>query len=162
MPVTDLKRRATDTEEDDLMKLVRLESDVDHMKGALDNIAGRLEDHIEYNSKGFDELRSHMQKLAISSEVQSNTSKQQAETMSQLSNTIKEMAKNDTKISSLEEFRNRTDTHFVICDADRKALTTKVTLIEEKISRIYWICGVIIGLIEIISHLSEIAGHIVK
>lgn len=143
----DFNRRSSDTE-DPMLKLVRLESDLDHWSKSLDSIGDRLDVYITNNSKIWDELKSHMQNLATASEIQALTSRQQAETMAQLSTTLMEMSKNDSKIQSLEEFRVRTNSHLEFCDKDRKAVHDELTKTTELTMRLYWLAPIVLLLIQ--------------
>jgi methyl-accepting chemotaxis protein len=131
-------RRLTDAA-DGHERLVRLESDVDHVKGSLDNISEKLQDHVEQNTKGFNELREHMTRLAMSAELQAATSRQQADSMSKLTNTVSDIAKSDFKIQALEDFRHRTEAHLKACDAKHDSTKEKLNKTTEKVDRLYWL-----------------------
>ena len=129
-------RRFTDMQ---VERLSKVESEVTHIKGSVDSVVDKLNGHIEQNSRGFEELRGSMQRLAVASEVQTTISKQQADSMTKLADTVKDIAKNDFKISSLEEFKVNTLSHLRSCDAKHDATKEKLNKTTEKIDRLYWL-----------------------
>jgi hypothetical protein len=143
MATAPLLRRSSD-EQDGHDRLVRLETEVDHVSGALGNIAERLETHIDQNSKGFEELRLSMTKLAMAAETQANTGHTQAESMKELSSAVVTLTKNENRVTMLEDFKGRTEIHLKICDADRANLRERLGTTSERIDRIYWIAPILL------------------
>lgn len=157
MTLPEQNRRYTDEHGE---RIVKLEVDVNHVRGSLDNISEKLQDHVEQNAKGFAELRDSMTRLAISAEVQSATSRQQADSMSKLANTVSDIAKNDFKISTLEDFRLRTEAHLNHCNAEHKATTEKLNKTTEKIDRLYWLAPLVLLAIQGIWEVYQHFGHL--
>ena len=81
-------------------RIVRLESDMNHVKGSLDTIA---------------------------------------DSMDKLANAVSDIAKNDFKISILEDFRTRTEAHLKFCDAQHLDTKDKLNNTTEKVNRLYWL-----------------------
>ena len=152
-------RRFTDVQ---VERLSKVESEVTHIKTSIDSVSDKLQGHIDQNNKGFEELRASMHRLATTAEVQSTISMQQADSMKQLATTVSDIAKNDFKISTLEDFRIRTDGHLKACDLKHETTKDELRKTTERINRIYWLGGLLIAAIEVLSHLQEIAGHYLK
>lgn len=120
-------------------RIVKLETQVQNVHGSLDNISDKLNQHVTDNARGFAELRDSMTRLAVSSEVQANTARQQADSMNKLATTVSDIAKNDFKISTLEDFRVNTMAHLRSCDAKHEATRERLAKTEEKTNRLYWL-----------------------
>lgn len=90
-------------------RIVRLESDMSHVKGSLDTIA---------------------------------------DSMDKLASAVSDIAKNDFKISILEDFRTRTETHLKFCDAQHSDTKDKLNSTTEKVNRLYWLFPGILLLIQ--------------
>ena len=120
-------------------RLIKLEVDFDHVKGKVDDINQKLDEHIDNNAKGFEELRGHMSSLANSSMLAVDTFDRQSRTMDGIANTLKEFQKNEFKVSSLEEWKSRVDIHLGQCDSEHESTKEKLTKTDEMVRRIYWI-----------------------
>lgn len=142
-------------------RLIKLEVDFVHVKGKVDNINDKLDEHIEQNAKGFEELRGHMASLANSSMMAVDTFDRQARTMDTISETLREFQKNEFKVSSLEEWKTRVDTHLGQCDAEHKSTSEKLTTTTERINRLYWIIPIAMGAIGFAIELID-TFHLIK
>lgn len=143
--MAEFNRRHTD---DNGERLVRVETDLEHVRGSLDGFAERFQVHISDTSRGFEELRGHMQTLAISSEVQANNSKVQSDAMTNLADAVTALSKSESRVTSLEEFRARTDRHLSVCDHDRSGQREKLNKTTERVDRLYWIAPILLVIVQ--------------
>jgi chromosome segregation ATPase len=147
----DQNRRFTDMQTE---RLSKVESEVTHIKNSVDT----LNSNNEQTYKVFDELRSNVQRLAVTAEVQSTISKQQADSMSKLADTVTDLAKNDFKISLLEDFKQRTEAHLKFCDAQHSDTKDKLNKTSEMVNRLYWVFP---GLLLLIQGAWELYTHFI-
>lgn len=154
----DLNRRMSDVQGE---KLIRLEGEVVHVKEAVNTIGTRLEEHITSNARGFEELRDHMQSLAVSAQLANQSNVAQTITLKELSNTLAEMGKNDFKVTTLEDWRTRVDTHLAYCDAKHESTKEKLTKTDEMVRRLYWIIPIAATAIGFVVELID-TFHLIK
>jgi hypothetical protein len=145
----EFNRRATDS---DVIgeRVVKLETNVEHMHTAIDGISDKFETHVEQNARGFEELRMHMQTMAIATERQAAAFERQNDSMQRMQHTLEILAKSDSKIVALEEFRRSITLHTEDCDIDRDRLRTKLAEVNnailhnrERVNRIYWVVPIL-------------------
>ena len=135
-------RRSTDIPENGFERLVRLESDVTHLADIVGDTNNKLESHQVSTEKSFGELRLLTQELVVQAKVQVNV-------LDRALAAIEVVSKHETRVSSLEEFRRRTEIHLTACDADRLNLRDKIRTAEEKVDRLYWLAPILFVIVQV-------------
>lgn len=140
------QRRYTDTPEG-LERLVRLETDVMHVKSSVDVFSDRLEVHMSETGKSFIELRHTMSMLANSIEKQVIASNYLTDSTSKMSDAIQILTKADIRINSLEEAKARCDVAIQIAIADREKMHEAINRATERVDRLYWLVPLVVTVV---------------
>jgi len=136
MPKMDSPRRRLTDLEDAPVRMAALEITVKHAKEAIDDLSKDLKEHVAEEHQNLKAITSSIQRLAFTSESHQTT-------LTSIAGTLQDLAAQGARITSLEEYRVRTEK----LDEKQDKLLTELAVQQEQTSesvgRLYWVAGLV-------------------